>query len=65
MEQTAAKQPVEFSCKENGCGRKVRYERKTQPGAARKRKADTRQTFAVYLACEDGHVHSYDVPSSH
>lgn len=64
MEQ-ADKQSVEFPCKETGCSRKVRYERKTQPGAARKRKKDTRQTFAVYLTCEDGHVHSYDVTSSH
>jgi hypothetical protein len=64
MEQTAAAHPPEFPCKEPGCPCTVRYARKTQPGAARKRKAERKPTFAVYLTCEKGHVYSYDVPST-
>ena len=63
--------PIEFACKEQGCGLKVHYERKAQPGAARKRKADANlnnpsdasvPSFSAFLTCANGHVHRYEIP---
>jgi hypothetical protein len=63
--------PIEFDCKQQGCGLKVCYERQTLPGAARKRKADSNlnnlsdisvPSLVVYLTCADGHVHRYQIP---
>ena len=68
-----AMKPIEFDCK-SGCGEKVRYERKTVPGAARKRNkrkvnanlnkpSDTSvPSFAAYLTCANGHTHRYEIP---
>jgi hypothetical protein len=64
VNQTAGSKPVEFRCLEPNCGLAVHYERKTQPGAAKKRKREPGKSFAVFLTCPNGHVHRYNVPGS-
>jgi len=55
---------LEFECPE--CNGKVVYERKTVIGAFRRRKAEPASTHrvSVYLSCEKGHIHRYEVPAS-
>ena len=54
---------VEFKCPE--CNTTVVYERKTVLGAFRKRKAEPAAApgISVFLWCENGHVHRYEIPS--
>jgi len=56
----------QFDCKTIGCGLKVGYEPMSVPGGvgALFRKTNvpqTTQSVPVYLTCNNGHVHRYDV----
>jgi hypothetical protein len=72
--ENQAMEPIEFTCKRQGCGLKVRYERKAHQGAMgalHKRKgngnlhkpSDTSvPSFGAYLICANGDVYRYEIP---
>jgi len=54
---------TKFSCKEPGCKKEVVYERRTEPGVAKRIDVGPSLDgpFTAYLTCEDGHIHPYQV----
>jgi hypothetical protein len=64
MDDPHASVRVEFPCREKDCRATVIYERKTVPGAFKKRKvaSPSRPGVSVFLTCENGHVHRYEIP---
>jgi hypothetical protein len=53
---------TQFACKEEGCDQQVTYAPEAIPGLIYDRPAGLGQrTRTVYLTCDDGHTHPYQV----